>query len=123
MTINTGESTDYERRIVDMTGLHILPFVCVALLWGSTDVLIAKASVQSKEEFKPADFSPLSLLRLIWAKKIWIWMGINQLGSVLYAYLLGIYPEEYSLIWANSLTVLVAFVLDKLMSKINVEDG
>lgn len=49
-------------------------------------------------------------------------MAINQLGSVLYAYLLGIYPEEYSLIWANSLTVLVAFVLDKLMSKINVKN-
>ncbi len=92
-----------------------MPFICVALLWGSTDVLIAKASVQSKDEFKPTDFSPFSLLRLIWAKKIWIWMGINQLGSVLYAYLLGIYPEEYSLIWANSLTVLVAFVLDKLL--------
>jgi hypothetical protein len=50
-------------------------------------------------------------------------LGINQLGSVLYAYLLGIYPEEYSLIWANSLTVLVAFVLDKLLSKINVKNG
>ena len=50
-------------------------------------------------------------------------MAINQCGSILYAYLLGkiflilgIYPEEISLLWANSLTVLVAFVLDKILS-------
>ena len=70
-----------------------MPFLLVALLWGSTDVLIAKASVQSKEEFKPTDFSPISLVKFIWGKKIWIWMAINQLGSLGYAYLLGIYPE------------------------------
>ncbi len=50
-------------------------------------------------------------------------MAINQCGSILYAYLLGrfvvilgIYPEEISLLWANSLTVLVAFLLDKILS-------
>ena len=50
-------------------------------------------------------------------------MGINQIGSVLYAYLLGIYPEEYSLIWANSLTVLVAFTLDKMMQYYSASKG
>ena len=57
------------------------------------------------------DFSPINLIKFVLKKKIWIWMGINQIGSIFYAYLLGIYPEEYSLIWANCLTVFVSFIL------------
>jgi len=44
-------------------------------------------------------------------------MGINQLGSILYGYLLGkfvltigIYPEHYSSLLVNSLTILVSFI-------------
>lgn len=32
-------------RILEITGVHIFPFLVVALVWGSTDVLIAKASI------------------------------------------------------------------------------
>ncbi len=43
------QNVDISSKISTITGIHILPFVFVALLWGSTDVLIAKASVQSKD--------------------------------------------------------------------------
>lgn len=48
MSYITDQMIDSSDRISVIRGLHILPFLCVALLWGSTDVLIAKASIQSK---------------------------------------------------------------------------
>ena len=43
--------------------------------------------------------------------------GINQIGSVLYGYLLGIYPEQFSLISANALTVAVTFITESILKK------
>ena len=43
--------------------------------------------------------------------------GINQIGSLLYGYLLGVYPEQFSLISANALTVVVTFVTESVLKK------
>lgn len=40
LPVNSGSN-----RILEITGVHIFPFLAVALIWGSTDVLIAKASI------------------------------------------------------------------------------
>jgi hypothetical protein len=43
--------------------------------------------------------------------------AINSSGSVFFAYLLGIYPEKFSSITANSLTLVVTFLTERMLKK------
>ena len=58
-----------------------------------------------------------SLMKILKRWKFWLFYGINQIGSLLYGRLLGVYPEQFSSISANALTVVVTFVTESILKK------
>lgn len=102
----------------------IFPFLVVALFWGVTNPLIEKYSRKEESKFEPMNFSLSYLFSII---KRWRFLAAfccNQLGSVLYAYLLGVYPEQFSCIAANALTVVITFIAESTMKrhKISIQE-
>ena len=89
----------------------------VSLFWGVTNPFIEKYTHTDEKEFNATDFSASSLLKILKRWKFLLFYGINQIGSVLYGYLLGIYPEQFSLISANALTVAVTFVTESILKR------
>ncbi len=77
----------------------------VAILWGCTNPFIERAVHVKPEEFKPYDFSIRSLLR------------INQLGSIVYMYVLGKVPAHYCSVLANSLTSVITLLTETFLNK------
>ena len=100
-----------------LTFMDILPMFVVSLFWGGTNPFIEKYTHTDEKEFSATDFNPSSLLKILKRWKFWLFYGINQIGSLLYGYLLGRYPEQFSLISANALTVAVTFVTESILKK------
>ena len=100
-----------------LTLIDILPMFVVSLFWGVTNPFIEKYTHTDEKEFKATDFSASSLLKILKRWKFLVAYGINQIGSVLYGYLLGVYPEQFSLISANALTVAVTFVTESILKR------
>lgn len=100
-----------------LTLVDILPMFVVSLFWGVTNPFIEKYTHVDEKEFNATDFSASSLLKILKRWKFLLSYGINQIGSVLYGYLLGIYPEQFSLISANALTVAVTFITESIMKR------
>lgn len=95
----------------------ILPFFVVSLFWGGTNPFIEKYSRTDEKEFNPTDFSLKALWKILKRWKFLVFLVINNIGSVLYGYLLGLYPEQFSSITANALTVAVTFVTESALKK------
>lgn len=70
----------------------VIPFLMVSLFWGITNPFIEQSSRRKEEDFKPLDFSLGSLLTVLKRWSFIVPFAINQVGSVLYGYLLGVYP-------------------------------
>ena len=51
-------------------------------------------------------------MNVVKRKKFMIAFGINQIGSILYAVLLGMHDEHYSSLMANSLTTVITFLAE-----------
>ena len=97
--------------------VDILPMFVVSLFWGGTNPFIEKYTHIDEKEFDATDFSASSLFKILKRWKFLMFYGINQIGSLLYGYLLGVYPEQFSLISANALTVVVTFVTESILKK------
>ena len=65
-------------------------FSIVAIFWGATNPLIEESVTETKD-YKTDDYSPKSVISVATSKLFIIAFAINQIGSVLYAYLLGSY--------------------------------
>lgn len=110
--------------ILELKLEDIFPFLVVALFWGVTNPLIEKYSHQEEGKFEPMNFSLSYLFSIIKRWRFLAAFGCNQLGSVLYAYLLGVYPEQFSCIAANALTVVITFIAESTMKrhKISIQE-
>lgn len=86
----------------------IVPFMVVALFWGVTNPMI-EGAVTETPNYQTNDYSVGGMVEVVKRKKFMIGFGINQLGSVLYGVLLGMYDQRYCSLAANSLTTLVTF--------------
>ena len=75
-----------------LTLIDILPMFVVSLFWGVTNPFIEKYTHTDEKEFSATDFSASSLLKILKRWRFLLFFGINQLGSFLYGYLLGVYP-------------------------------
>ena len=74
-------------------GIHdVMPFFIVSLFWGITNPFLEITSHQTEEEFQPMNFGFKSVFSVFKRWKFLVAFGINQIGSVLYGYLLGVYP-------------------------------
>lgn len=100
-----------------LTLKDILPFFIVSLFWGGTNPFIEKYSHTDEKEFNPTDFSIKSLFKIFKRWKFLFFLVVNNIGSVLYGYLLGQYPEQFSSITANALTVAVTFVTESILKR------
>jgi drug/metabolite transporter (DMT)-like permease len=89
----------------------------VAILWGCTNPFIERAVHVKPEEFKPYDFSIRSLLRIMTRVKFLLPFGINQLGSIVYMYVLGKVPAHYCSVLANSLTSVITLLTETFLNK------
>jgi drug/metabolite transporter (DMT)-like permease len=49
--------------------------------------------------------------------KFLLFLALNNVGSVFYGFLLGRYPEQFSSITANALTVAVTFITESILKK------
>lgn len=70
----------------------LLPFFVVSLFWGGTNPFIEKYSHTDEKEFNPTDFSLTALFKIFKRWKFLFFLVVNNIGSVLYGYLLGQYP-------------------------------
>ena len=100
-----------------LTFTDILPMFVVSLFWGVTNPFIEKYTHTDEQDFNATDFSVSSLLKILSRWRFLLSYGVNQIGSVYYGYLLGIYPEQFSLISANALTVVVTFIAESILKK------
>jgi len=103
-------STTIDLNTSTFSPKDVFPFLIVSLFWGITNPLIELSSTKHEKNFKPFDFTLGSLWQIVKHIDFILAFGINQIGSILYAYLLGLYPSYFSSICANSLTTLVTFV-------------
>lgn len=88
----------------------------VAVLWGCTNPFIERAVHVQEQEFQPYDFSIKSLLRIMTRIRFLLPFGINQLGSVVYMYVLGKVPAQYCSVLTNSLTSLITLVTETFIN-------
>ena len=88
-----------------LTALQCVNVLCVCLLWGCTNPLLRKTSSEG-----PAA-RDVGWARWAWARKAFLCVfALNQLGSALYAYLLGSLELSLAVPLCNSLTFVVTAV-------------
>lgn len=63
------------------------------------------------------DYSPRSVISVATSKLFLLAFGVNQLGSVLYAALLGTYSEQYTNLLANSFATVFTFISESFIKK------
>ena len=63
------------------------------------------------------NFGFASVLNIFKRWKFLVAFLVNQTGSVLYGYLLGIYPEQFSCLAANAMTVIVTLLAERFLKK------
>lgn len=103
-----------EKSGIDTVGVLLLGVV--GLLWGATNPLIEK-SVKDKESYQVDDYSPKSVISVATSKLFIVAFGINQLGSLLYASLLGSYKQQYTNLLANSFATVFTFAAENIISR------
>jgi drug/metabolite transporter (DMT)-like permease len=97
-------------------GRGILLLGLVGLLWGGTNPLI-ELSVKQKSTYNISDYSPKSVLSIAASRLFLIAMGINQIGSLLYASLLGLYSEQYTNLLANAFATVFTFISESCIKR------
>lgn len=73
--------------------------------------------MKDKQDYKVDDYSPKSVISVATSRLFILAFGVNQLGSVLYASLLGSYKQQYTNLLANSFATVFTFVAENIIRR------
>jgi drug/metabolite transporter (DMT)-like permease len=89
---------------------RVAMYILVSLLWGCTNPLLKRA--QADPDIRDATF-----VQKLVKPKIFLPIAINQLGSVVFYYLLATEPLSFAVLIANSLTIVVTCITGWFMGE------